>query len=284
MSLLLIDDQGEFWDGQSRKLRQAFDSPYSGGEFSDYAVANLGFVALNIYGASCQVRLRPTTISERTHRAVRDWLQRSRNERIVLTWLDDDWKNELLRAGPSSFQRLDELIAGATRAKPHDFLSRLLETEQIPADTPLGELVRQWPSISAQSGQHALMHLLNMALGNRYVVVKQDKADGRFLFDQFGDGLFSDYETWRSCAVGAPMEEQPDRQFGRWVASAYSEALEKNRPQIVDVDAIVRWPHAGRARMRYKRVIVPLPGTGPERMLLGGSLIENRIDLRVGLR
>ena len=62
MSLLLIDDQGEIWDGQSRKLRQSFGSPYSGGEFSDYAVANLGFVALNVYGGSCQVRPRCTAL------------------------------------------------------------------------------------------------------------------------------------------------------------------------------------------------------------------------------
>ena len=145
MSLLLIDDQGEIWDGQSRKLRQSFDSPFSGGEFSDYAVANLGFVALNVYGASCQVRLRPAVVSDRTYRALQGWLERTRNERIVLTWLDSDWQNELQRAGPACQRRLEDLMASARRAMPNDFLSRLVLPEELSRNSPLVEIVRQWP-------------------------------------------------------------------------------------------------------------------------------------------
>ena len=68
MALLLIDDQGHLWDGASRTLRASFDSPYSGGEFSDYAVTNLGFVAANAYGGSCQIRLRPNFVTDAAHK------------------------------------------------------------------------------------------------------------------------------------------------------------------------------------------------------------------------
>lgn len=282
MSLLLIDDQGEVWDGQSRKLRAAFDSPFSGGEFSDYAVANLGFVALNTYGTSCQVRLRPATISDRTYRSVCDWLQKSRNERIVLTWLDDAWTNELLRAGAVSIQRLEELIAATRRAKPSDFLSRQIEAHQFGPHSPIGEIARQWPSLSIPSGQRALMQLLQAALGDRYVMVKKDAGSGRAVFHEFGDGLYSAYDTWRMCAVGAPVEEQPDRAYGRWVGQSYNEALNTNAPRIEKIDAIIRWPHAGRARIRYQRLIVPVHFASTGTLLVGGSIIDNRIDLRVG--
>ena len=281
MSLLLVDDQGEVWDGQSRKLRHAFDSPYSGGEFSEYAVANLGFVALNTYGTSCQVRLRPATVSDRTFRSVCNWLHTSRSERVVLTWLDDDWTNELLRAGETITNRLEELIAGAKRAKPSDFLSRLLSIDEMAANSPMRELAGNWGNLSLPAGQRALFELLEKTLGNRYVVVKQDSSGGRIVFHELGEGLFSNYETWRYCAIGAPMEEQPDRQYGRWVASAYREAAERNQPMIAEVDAIVRWPHAGRVRMRYHRLIVPLQSGSNAGRILGGSLINNRIDLRV---
>ena len=257
MSLLLIDDQGEIWDGQSRKLRQSFDSPYSGGEFSDYAVTNLGFVALNVYGGSCQVRLRPAVVADRTYRALQVWLDRTRNERIVLTWLDSDWQNELQRGGPACLRRIEDLMAGARRTMPDDYCARLLTVDELPAGSPIREIVSQWPSLSAPSGQRGLMHLLQVALGDRYVAVKQDATSGRIQFTEFGEGLFANYETWRMCAVGAPMEEQPDRQYGRWVAAAYRQAALENRPLIAEVDAIIRWPHAGRTRMRYKRLIVP---------------------------
>lgn len=283
MSLLLIDDQGEIWDGQSRRLREAFNSPYSGGEFAEYAVANLGFVALNVYGASCQVRFRPSIVADTTSRALMTWLGKSNNERLVLTWLDDDWSSELLRAGPTCVKRIEQLIAEKAHGKPIDFLTRLLTVDELHPGSPLGELVRNWSSLSTPSGHHALMRLLEITLGKRYAIVRQDASSGRMIFSELGDGLFSSYDTWRSCAIGAPMDEQPDRLYGRWVAAAYEQAFERNVPMISEVDAVVRWPHAGSSRMRYKRVIVPLAAASEARRLLGGSLLENRIDLRVGL-
>ena len=284
MSLLLVDDQGEVWDGQSRKLRHAFDSPYSGGEFSEYAVANLGFVALNTYGTSCQVRLRPATVSDRTFRSVCNWLHTSRSERVVLTWLDDDWTNELLRAGETITNRLEELITGAKRAKPSDFLSRRIDTPELGPHSPLGEIARQWPDLSAPSGQHALMHLLRAALGDRYIVVKKQADVGKLVYQEFGEGLFGYYETWRHCAVGAPMEEMPDRAYGKLAAQAYYETMENKTPRIERVDALMRWPHAGRARLRYQRVIVPVSDRSGATVLIGGSILDPRIDLRVRSR
>lgn len=120
-------------------------------------------------------------------------------------------------------------------------------------------------------------------IGNRYVIVKRDPSNQRVVFHEFGDGMYAKYETWRMCAVGAPIEEQPDRDYGKWVADAYTEALVAQHPMIADIDAIVSWPHAGRARMRYKRVLVPIVSAAGAPMLLGGSLLDNRIDLRVGL-
>ncbi len=283
MSLLLIDDQGEFWDGQSRRLREAFDSPYSGGEFSDYTVANLGFIAINSYGASCQVRLRPSVVTDASMRALRQWLARSQAERVVISWLGTQWSSELHRRGGRIQERLDQLVTGERSPAPGQFLARETRIEQLHPKSPLGVLMRQWPRLSLPNGQHTLMQILEATLGNRYVVVKPGES-GKLLFQKFGGGLYAEYETWRNCAVGAPIEEQPDRNFGRWVSSAYQAALDKNAPQIDDVDAIVRWPHAGRARMRYKRIIVPLssPSEGP--LVLGGSLIDPSIDLRVGRR
>ena len=142
-----------------------------------------------------------------------------------------------------------------------------------------------WPATREPSGQRALLAQLKAALGGRYVVFRQAEDNGRIVFHEFGPGLFSDYETWRTCAVGAPMEEQPDRAYGRWVASAYYDVMTMRQPRIEDVDAIVRWPNTGRARLRYKRIVVPLATDDPlaPPMMLGGSLIDNRVDLRVGL-
>lgn len=265
-------------------MRSAFDSPFSGGEFSTYAVTNLGFIAINLYGSSSQIRLRPSMVGEATYAALRRWLGNSRSERVVLSWFDENWSIELLRAGTQLLQRMDEIVASSQRIKPHDFISQKLSVPQINSNALLNQIVTNWQSYKTPGGQRELMQMLEKALGNRYVVVKPDQTDNKIVFDEFGGGLYADFDVWRACAVGAPIEEQPDRQFGRWVAEAYTDALRSGEPRIDDVDAIVRWPHKGRTRLRYKRIILPVPGqNSTDARLIGGSIIDNRVDLRVGL-
>ncbi len=284
MSLLFIDDQGEIWNGDSRTLRSAFDSPYSGGEFSDYVVLNLGFLAVNLYGSSCQIRLRPSVVTDAAHRSLQRWLQEWRGERVILTGYDQSWSNELIRSTPLVVERLAEMIDKARAPRPTDFLTRDRTPAELSSNAALATIVGHWPKLSQPSAQHELMNLLEAAIGNRYVAVKKEPANGRIVFHEFGGGLFTKYETWRTCAVGAPIEEQPDRHYGRWITSTYQEIMEKGVPRVDDVDAIVRWPHAGRTRLRYRRIIVPVALPSAGKLLIGGSIMDNAIDLRVASR
>lgn len=282
MALLLIDDQGHLWDGASRTLRASFDSPYSGGEFSDYAVTNLGFIAANAYGGSCQIRLRPDFVSQGAHNSLTHWLSSGRIDRIVLSWLDKDWHHELLKSREIAVARVAELVELAKLARPKDFLAHAVTANELPESTALGILLRYWERLAEPEGRPSLMSLLNKALGNRYVLVQEDPNTARLVFREFGGGLFNHYGAWRSSGVGAPMDELPDQMYGRWIANAYSTALADGAPRVDDVDAIVKWPHVGRTRMRYRRVIVPFSDEAGEPSILGGSIIDNRIDLRIG--
>jgi hypothetical protein len=283
VALLLIDDQGQIWDGASKTLRASFDSPYSGGEFSDYAVANLGFIAANAYGGSCQIRLRPSFVAPSAMQSLLHWLSSGRIDRIVLSWLDKDWHHELLRSRDGAVTRVRELITAASHTQPNDFIASEVTAAQLPENTALGILLRYWERLSEPEGRPSLMDLLNKALGNRYVLVQRAPDNGRLVFRKFGGGLFKHYDAWRANGVGAPLDELPDHSYGRWICDAYAAALENRFPRVDDVDAIVRWPHVGRTRMRYRRVIVPFSTEQAEPAILGGSIIDNRIDLRIGL-
>ncbi len=284
MSLLLIDDQGELWRGESRQLRVAFDSPYSGGEFVEYAVKNLGFVAINVFGASCQARLRPGFVTERATKALLEWLARSRLERMVVSAFDKEWQSQLVRVA-DAHSHLSQLINYASQAKPDDFLSNSLDISAIAGRPLLRDIVEAWPHIVGQYEYDALLALLRGIFENRFVVVKMPAEAPHLLFHEVGNGLmYSAYETWRSCAIGAPIEEQPDRHFGRWVASTYNAAAHDVVPRIEAVDAIMRWPHAGRSRHRYKRVIFPFHAAGAPKFLVGGTIVDDSIDLRIAKR
>ena len=284
MSLQLIDDQGQVWDGSSRQLRHAYDSPYSGGEFSDYAVVNLGFIATNVYGQSAQIRLRPSFTADAAYDALYRWLLNRRFDRIVLTWLESGWQNEMLRSNQAALIRLDDLIEEAKRQRPDEFLSRKLEGPSQRDPRAMHQLFEQWPQLAANLDEHQLRRILEPLIGHRYVVVKGQREAKNLVFSEFGGGIFANYDVWRSVAVGAPIQEQPDRVYGRWVAGAYMEALKSNAPRLDQVDAIVCWPREGRLRMRYQRLIVPIKSADGEIHLLGGSVVDDRIDLRVARR
>lgn len=93
MSLQLINTQGQVWDGSSRLLHDAYDTPYSGGEFSEYAVINLGFLAINVYGYSAQVRLRPNFTADAAFDSLYRCLRSRPFDRIVMTFWDDEKQN-----------------------------------------------------------------------------------------------------------------------------------------------------------------------------------------------
>jgi len=281
MLLLLIDDQGEIWRGDSRELRAAFDSPYSGGEFIEYAVKNLGFIAINVFGASCQTRLRPELITERAALSLLDWIGTTRLERMVVSAFDRDWSNELLRMSEVP-NRLAQMLAKGGSARPDDFLSRTIDPSSVDNRPLLRNLIEAWPRIVEHYEFDALTSLLRGVFNNRLVVVKMPAEVPRPVFHEIGEGLlYSAYDTWRACAIGAPVEEQPDRHFGRWVAGVYEDAAAANRPRIEDVDTIMRWPHAGRSRHRYKRLIFPFQTGDKPTFLIGGTIVDDMIDLRL---
>jgi len=282
MLLLLVDDQGEIWRGDSRQLRAAFDSPYSGGEFIEYAVKNLGFIAINVFGASCQARLRPDLVTERAALSLLEWITTTRLDRMVVSAFDKEWSNELLRMTDVP-NRLAQMLTHSGRARPDDFLSRTLDTSSIGNRPLLRDLIHAWPHIVGQYEFDALITLLRGVFKNRLVVVKRPTETPRLLFHEVGEGLlYSAYDTWRACAIGAPVEEQPDRNFGRWVSRIYEEASTESSPRIEAVDAIMRWPHAGRSRHRYKRLIFPFTASDTPRFLIGGTIVDDTIDLRIG--
>ncbi len=281
MSLQLIDSQGQVWDGSSRQLHDAYDSPYSGGDFSDYAVVNLGFIAINVYGHSGQIRLRPNFTTDASFDSLHRWLQSRRFDRVVITSWSERWNYDLQQSNQDALVRLDRLIEIAKRVQPDEYLSRNMPEPTVRDPETMRTLFKNWPQLAANSSEAELRRLLEPLLGHRYVVVKGNRDAKNLIFSEFGGGIFANYHVWRSCAVGAPIQEQPDRAYGRWVADAYRDAVLSNAPRLDQVDAIVRWPQEGRLRMRYKRLIVPIRVSDQEVHLLGGSVVDDRIDLRV---
>jgi len=283
MLLLLIDDQGELWRGDSRRLREAFDSPYSGGEFVEYAIKNLGFIAINVFGDSCQARIRPDFVAENALHRLATWLDKANTHRIVLSTYKDGWHDQLMQ--PRNIAtKLNELIQEKRRPEkqPCGYLTRSVSYDVLETKPVLRDIVQAWPHLVSNYDVHTLIRVARYALGDRYAVIKHSPKMGKLVFHEISDQIYSACDTWRTCAVGAPIEEQPDRAYGRWVSKYYYEAMVEVMPRLDAVDAIINNPQSGRWRWRYRRLVFPIqrPLDGP--LLVGGSIIDQSIDLRIG--
>ena len=280
MNLLLIDDVGGGWHGETRRLRAAFDSPYSGGEFVEYAVKNLGFVAINVYGTSCQVRLRPKFAAAKALGAFRSWLQRGRFDRVVITKFDGEWRDELMR--PDEAERhIDELVQPDRPQPTEDFLAEPIASTDLGSRPMVADLAESWPHVVENYDTDTLVRLLRSAFDDRFVIVRRSPDRQKLIFKEFGGRIYARYELWRTCAVGAPIQEQPDRAYGRWVSSLYQKIADQPNPRLDSVDAVVRCPEKGRSRFRYKRAIFRLASGSTGDLFLAGSFEDTSIDLRI---
>ncbi|MFV0295053.1 MAG: hypothetical protein ACK5JT_02915 [Hyphomicrobiaceae bacterium] len=283
MSVLLIDDVGKFWNSDSRHLRQTFDSPFSVGEFVAYAVRNLGFIALNIYGRSCQLRFRPQHLTVQTVTSLLEWMIKSSFERLVFTTFDGDWSDKLLLPG-AAVSRLEQLLEQSRGGGPVDILSRVAGCEELKGRSELYDILVAWPHLVGTYDARTLIGLLNSVLNGRAAVVAKSADFKGIQIHELGGDLYREFDAWRTSAIGAPVEEQPIREMGQWVAKPYYSVLETQQSHLESVDAIVEHPAYGRIRRRFRRLILPLPSTSSRQLLIGGSFVDASVDLRVSTR
>jgi hypothetical protein len=281
VTCVLIDDQGDIWDGEALHVRRAFDSPHSDGEFTSYVVRNLGFVAADRYGTSCQVRLRPGLVSRKTVDTLRHWLTTQRFARIAICCFEKTWSFELVATASDALDRLDQILQRSRVTTPDQFLVRPMQSSRLGPESKLLALARDWGQLTRSGKRDLIWQRVREAVGDRFAVAKRDPSTNRIVFDELGPGLYPRNPTWRARALGQPVEEQPDTIYGQWIETAYRTAIEVKRPRFDDVDAIVRWPETGRFRLRYHRIILPLALSASENYILGGSIVNDGIDLRI---
>ncbi len=287
MNLVLIDDIGTIWDGRSKALRQAFDAPLADDEFSSYMVKNLGFIAITLYGNSCEIRTRPRLVSPKSLESLCTWLDKRQFARVVTVHFDTDWRYRMHTNGVAALSALHQLLSVEQQLRPGDYLMQPSSIDKLPNVTPqqqaLHSLLTNWQQLAQSVHRDGLKNIMKQALQGRYHIVDAATDSDTLTFREIGHGFLSYSDEWVAQACGTAIEEQEDRAYGQWIASVYRDVLRVGEPRICDVDTIMVTKRLGRARVRYKRVVLPARSTGGGMWLLNSSIIDHSIDLRANL-
>jgi hypothetical protein len=281
MRSVLFDDQGDARDPQCRTFVGELQASIAGEQLIDYAVRNLGFAAAREAGGSLRISLRPAVVSPVALAALLYWLHDREADRVLISVFDRGWSHEMLRSRQEAVRRLLARVDPGIGSREGDFLQQSLPLAALPSSSPLDGVLAMWRDSAGRFDRERLDPLLGRALNGRFVLVEASSDRPYMVIKDVGGGLTKPAKYWLTRSIGLRVEDQPDYDYGKWVAAYYRQVIAAGEPSLSDVDAVITWPQQARRSFRYRRLVVPFRGEGNSTMLLCASLTGVGIDLRV---
>jgi hypothetical protein len=281
MQTLLFDDRGELWDAKSRKLAETLQASLSGEDLLSYVVRNLGFIAITDNNGSLRLRLRPAVVSQMALSALLYWMHDRVVERVLLSFLEGEWSHELVRTREDAVRRLLARVKVNLEDRRGDFLNQPRPLHALQTSNPLRGLLEAWADCDGKYDRERLYPVIQKSVNGRFVLVEASPRSADLFIKDVGGGLGDFGKYWLSRTIGLRVEDQPDYAYGKWVAGPYRQVLSTREPSLEDVDAVITWPQQPRISYRYRRLVLPFNGTRDSMLLLGVTLVDPNIDLRI---
>jgi len=229
-----------------------------------FAILNLGFVAIAADKDSVRIKLRPAVAAPAALGALYVWLHKHPLQRIVVSWYDGLWQDEIVGWSSDGWRRLTALLESA-KIPEHGYSRGRASIDRLDSANPLRHVFEDSARlVRAVSNPQ----LLPPGLRERYVVLVED-GNGELRVSEFGRTMMSRSRWWRRKARGHRIDDMPDWSYGRWVGDAYREARQTGQPLLEDVKAVINWPELGTFSHSYWRLIVPVMRHGYPTRLLG---------------
>jgi hypothetical protein len=196
-------------------------------------------------------------------------------DRIVVSHSDGSFIDRLFSSVSQAVAYIDQRVTKPQWQAATSLQSRQLSIETLGScGSPLGTLLSLWACSDRAADLTKLKETLFPTAGVRFMAL--ELVDDRLTIIDLGSGFDSYSKTWQENAVGLPVEEQPDYEYGRWVQSIYRAVLETRQPRLDDIDATIRRPHLNdKVRICYRRLILPFrEGKHGTTRLIGASLVK----------
>jgi len=278
---ILIDTTGTVWDEQSGNLRMHFHAPISSKALPDYLVRNMGFIGLKISRDSVLIRGTPALISYAAFGVASEFIEDANPRRLALQWFDGGWHDETYFGADITRAKRHLLnLMFKQRRRGRQYLSYPRELGSISLNHPHSKLLAYWNDNGGKIDPVVDHETIYNITDGKFLAV--DAIDGQQLrFSTIGTGLtvYRD-NSWAKQYSGGTVENQPDYNYGCWVAEGYREAFAHRQPGVSDYDAIVHDTRNGNVQHhRYTRLILPIQTRSGALQLLSAPRGDSSIDL-----
>lgn len=240
----------------------------------DYAVEALGFVWVELTDRGCQVRLNAKKTDRRAEAALFFWLNEAAPNRVVVYFVH-------ARSIPQIYPGVPECIAATSKileaGRREDRWIATRPFDPLCPSTALSKLASTYRA-GRNLREFATRGLVEEATGGRFLIVERVMKSKKLMLRAMGRDSY--YRSWAADPASRSIDDQPDLQYGTWLADCYHTSLDDMSPQAEEVDALVFRPREGKRRLRYRRLILPFRVQGRE-FLLSTSLKDTAIDLGI---
>ena len=235
---------------------------YSNPDFDagDYVVRNLGFVAISRRSSDrMMVRLRPSMVSGQALDSALRVLVSQNFAQGEIQHFGQDWTSEVWPNDPAMLHRLVELCEKSAGTKEPQFGAKALQLDSLAEtdDNPLRPLFQKWRVSSSVFDDTTMPFLIGYGLDYRLTVMTAQGHGEPMRFQFFGEG-FKFYDAKQKAnIIGAPIDHQPDPDYGKWLRAQYSKVIETGKPSLDYVTARIKSDDGPGRRSRYERLLLP---------------------------
>lgn len=260
---MLVNGNGDWLLPDTAEFFEALGDPDPDYDAVSFAVKNLGFIKLQIFGQSItEIELHPRNVTLPALLAVQQHLVSSTVPLFRLKFLETEWRSEISSSREHVIARLSEICAPVFapvpterfRVEPKDIAHAFDE------DSWTRPLAQKWrvsfgkfdPFIIALALQHKLL--------DRLVIVGIKPPAQEPVWRFIGDGHKWLGSQFRQGGIGERLENMPDKEYGAWATSYYKTVAASGQPRFDLVTGSIQWEDEdGRPRRwyRYERLMLP---------------------------
>jgi len=258
---MLVSAEGTWMLENSVEFHAALGDPNPDYDATGFAVKNLGFIKFQILDNSIiEIDLHPRNVEIPALLAVQQQLVTSQVKLFRIRYFDLSWKSEIICSAELAVARLSELCAPkfALSAKdsflvePQDYL-KLFESEQ----GPLQLMAQKWRMSFGHFDPSVISFAIKNDLLSRLIIVGVNPRGAEPIFRFIGDGHTNWLDdNYHLHAIGKQVADQPDKNYGQWVAQFYKSVASTGQPRYDYVTAAIQRP-PGTFTTRYERLLLP---------------------------
>jgi hypothetical protein len=261
---MLVTTDGQWVLEDSAEFLAALGDPNPDYDAASFAVKNLGFVKFQVLdGSIVEIELHPRNVQLPALLAVQQQLLSSQVGLFRVKYFETTWHSEIMISSERAIARLSELCAPTFAplsterflVEPRDYSALFNDPE-----SPLRRMVQKWRMSFGHFDPTVISFAIKQQLLSRMMIVGVRPRVSAAIFRFIGDGFSWTDDTFQLNAIGQRVENQPDKEYGGWVAEFYKSVASTGQPRYDCVTAAIHQPTpgvGGTGVIRYERLLLP---------------------------